>query len=128
MLRRFLSLIAVLALLLLPLSLAGAQEDHNCSDFRSQQEAQQYFDSHGYSATNDPERLDADNDGIACEQLGSGTYEDHMPVTAPAVPSGMGNTGGGGMVSGEAQPPIAPIAGLLLAASLLALGVRVARR
>jgi hypothetical protein len=40
--------------------------DMDCKDFSSQREAQAYFESHGPS---DPDRLDRDNDGIACEAL-----------------------------------------------------------
>jgi micrococcal nuclease len=39
--------------------------DCNCSDFSSQQEAQQVLDAF----PNDPHRLDGDNDGVACESL-----------------------------------------------------------
>ena len=42
--------------------------DHDCNDFSSQEEAQKYWDEKGYSADHDPERLDADGDGIPCEQ------------------------------------------------------------
>ena len=46
--------------------------DKNCSDFQYQEDAQEYFNAQGYSASNDPERLDDANghgDGIACESL-----------------------------------------------------------
>lgn len=43
--------------------------DRDCSDFATQAAAQAYFDANGYSATNDPERLDADSDSVACESL-----------------------------------------------------------
>lgn len=39
--------------------------DKDCSDFSTQVEAQQYYSSH----TGDPDHLDADRDGIACERL-----------------------------------------------------------
>jgi hypothetical protein len=44
-----------------------AAPDKDCTDFSSQQEAQQYWDQKGYSADHDPERLDQDGDGIPCE-------------------------------------------------------------
>ena len=48
----------------LPLSgTAFANADRDCRDFSSQKEAQAAYDSR----PGDPERLDADNDGIACE-------------------------------------------------------------
>jgi hypothetical protein len=45
---------------------ASAQRDMDCSDFRTQREAQVFFESQG---PGDPHRLDRDNDGIACEAL-----------------------------------------------------------
>jgi hypothetical protein len=40
--------------------------DRDCADFRSWREAQSFYENAGRS---DPHRLDADNDGIACEAL-----------------------------------------------------------
>lgn len=40
--------------------------DRDCSDFRSWQEAQAFYEA---NRPGDPHRLDADNDGIACESL-----------------------------------------------------------
>jgi Excalibur calcium-binding domain len=51
---------------------AAAQDVFNCSDFATQEEAQAELDR----APSDPNNLDADNDGIACENLpsdGNGT-------------------------------------------------------
>ena len=57
--------IAVL-FLLAPTALA----DTNCSDYSSQQAAQDFLDSH----PGDPDHLDGDGDGVACEALsGSGS-------------------------------------------------------
>jgi hypothetical protein len=56
--------------------------DYDCGDFATQEEAQEYLEP------GDPYRLDADNDGIACEDLPSG-----------------GDGGGGG---GSSQPPPPP--------------------
>lgn len=48
----------------------AARADHDCSDFKTHAEAQQYFDSHGGSATNNVENLDGeDHDGRVCETL-----------------------------------------------------------
>ncbi|WP_425430647.1 excalibur calcium-binding domain-containing protein [Devosia indica] len=38
----------------------------DCSDFNSWREAQDFYERAG---PGDPHRLDADNDGIACESL-----------------------------------------------------------
>lgn len=55
---------AVLLIVLLP---AGAVAgDKDCSDFRTQRAAQIFFLKHG-GPRYDPDRLDADHDGIACE-------------------------------------------------------------
>jgi len=62
---------------------AGASAiDYDCSDFATQEEAQEYL------LPGDPYGLDGDNDGIACEDL----------------PHGEGGGGGGG----ESQPPPPP--------------------
>lgn len=45
---------------------AYAQRDLDCSDFSSWREAQDFYEANG---PGDPHRLDADNDGIACERL-----------------------------------------------------------
>ena len=41
--------------------------DDTCDDFDSQKEAQRFFERH--DPEDDPYRLDADNDGKACEDL-----------------------------------------------------------
>jgi hypothetical protein len=46
----------------------GAFVDRNCDDFATQAEAQAFFLSEG-GPGNDPHGLDADGDGIACENL-----------------------------------------------------------
>ncbi len=48
---------------------ASAQSDpFDCADFATQEEAQAEYDSD----PSDPSGLDADSDGIACEELGNG--------------------------------------------------------
>jgi len=42
--------------------------DKDCSDFNSWREAQHFYKKHG-GPKRDPHRLDADHDGIACEDL-----------------------------------------------------------
>ncbi len=54
----------LLTVLLLPAG--AAARDYDCADFSYQEEAQQYL------LPGDPHRLDADNDGVACETLPSG--------------------------------------------------------
>jgi Excalibur calcium-binding domain len=68
-------------LLLMGASAPASADDLDCSDFATQEEAQEYL------LPGDPHGLDADNDGIACESL----------------PSGGGGGGGGG--AGGVAPP-----------------------
>lgn len=46
----------------------GVSQDRDCSDFKTQEEAQQFFLSQG-GPQKDPHRLDRDGDGVACESL-----------------------------------------------------------
>lgn len=48
-------------------------QDRDCADFSSQADAQDVLDDD----PSDPERLDADDDGVACESFGYDTGEDH---------------------------------------------------
>lgn len=43
-------------------------DEYNCSDFKTQPEAQAFFEKAG-GPSNDTNRLDGDKDGIACESL-----------------------------------------------------------
>lgn len=69
--------IGVAALLLAP---AIAAADYDCADFATQEEAQEYL------LPGDPYRLDADNDGIACEDLPSGGSTGGDAETGPPPP------------------------------------------
>jgi hypothetical protein len=64
------ALVAVVALCTVALvaSSATAFVDKDCSDFPTQKKAQKYFKKHG-GPKRDPSGLDADHDGIACEDL-----------------------------------------------------------
>jgi hypothetical protein len=57
----------VAAALAAPASHAVAR-DKDCSDFKSWRAAQNFYKRHG-GPRYDPDRLDADHDGIACESL-----------------------------------------------------------
>jgi hypothetical protein len=65
---------------------SSALADYDCADFATQEEAQEYL------LPGDPYNLDADGDGIACEDL----------------PSGGGGRGGGGGSAEPAPPPPPP--------------------
>jgi hypothetical protein len=58
--------------------------DKDCADFASQRAAQIFFLKHG-GPRHDPDRLDADNDGVACEDNPCPCYrKKHLPHR-PAV-------------------------------------------
>lgn len=68
--RRF--VVPILALALFAAALpaqpaAAAIRDRDCSDFSTQRQAQRFFNHHHPRL--DPHRLDADDDGLACEDL-----------------------------------------------------------
>lgn len=65
-----------------PASAAQARAaDRDCSDFSTQGEAQRYFDRIG---PGDPDRLDADGDGRACDSLPGGGGGAPKPKPKPA--------------------------------------------
>jgi hypothetical protein len=64
---RLLLLVLVSAGLVLILATTHASgSDRDCSDFKNQKKAQLFFLRHG-GPNSDPDGLDADHDGIACE-------------------------------------------------------------
>lgn len=83
-----LSLLAAAVLLGLPFAASAA--DLDCSDFATQEEAQENL------LPGDPHGLDGDNDGVACEDLPSGG------------PTGGGGGGGGNSGGGRATAPPPP--------------------
>lgn len=64
------ALLLSVALVAIVSSPSYAYNEYNCSDFSSQEEAQDEYDS-DYG---DPNYLDADDDGVACETLPSEDY------------------------------------------------------
>ncbi|GIW69310.1 MAG: hypothetical protein KatS3mg101_0057 [Patescibacteria group bacterium] len=46
-------------------------DEYNCDDFSTQEEAQKFFKNAG-GPSQDTNRLDGDNDGVACESLPKG--------------------------------------------------------
>jgi hypothetical protein len=66
----------------------AAMRDANCSDFSNQAQAQSYYIAHG-GPRSDPEGLDADHDGIACESLPCpcSSYTGPPPTTPSASPT-----------------------------------------
>jgi hypothetical protein len=72
--------LAVLLFAALPSSAIAADKD--CKDFRSQRAAQIFFLKHG-GPRRDPDRLDGDDDGVACEDNPCPCYrKKHLPRLA----------------------------------------------
>jgi hypothetical protein len=65
--------------LILPATASAADKD--CANFRTQRAAQFFFLRHG-GPQEDPDRLDGDNDGVACEDNPCPCYRrKHLPYT-----------------------------------------------
>lgn len=122
------------AVLLLPLAGVASAADRDCPDFSSQAEAQAALDSR----IGDPERLDRDDDGIACESefgepaAASDDSEDKSDEKSDeddqvrVVPKGSVDTGDGSAATGSTPMLLALTgAGALTAGG--ALTVRYAR-
>nr|WP_223592736.1 excalibur calcium-binding domain-containing protein [Neobacillus bataviensis] len=60
---------------------ALAFTDKDCKDFSSKQAVIEFWYSNGYSASNDPHRLDGDNDGYPCE-VSAGDYSSFIASKA----------------------------------------------
>jgi hypothetical protein len=126
---------AFLSILLTSLiaSPAFAQADLDCADFTYQEEAQAIFDQD----PSDPNNLDADNDGIACESLTRPPRpEGTTPEPAPPANHQYGTGGKESKVIVETIPKQkvlvdtggVPVFGLLVSAGLLISGVLLFRR
>jgi hypothetical protein len=72
--------LVVVGAVLIPGTNAFAYNEYNCSDFSTQEEAQSVLDED----TSDPNYLDGDSDGVACESLPS---EDAYPADDTYEPS-----------------------------------------
>ena len=83
---------------------AAAHRDVNCSDFPNQAAAQSYFLSQGGPAL-DPDGLDSDHDGIACESLPCPCSSGSPPTTAPPTTSTPSTTP---TATGSASPTATP--------------------
>lgn len=63
----------------------AAAGDKDCADFASQRAAQIFYLKHG-GPRYDPDRLDADDDGVACEDNPCPCYRrTHLPKRADAA-------------------------------------------
>lgn len=66
--KRQLGLFAAIVAFALALPAGATAGDKDCSDFSTWRQAQNFYIKHG-GPKRDPHRLDADDDGIACESL-----------------------------------------------------------
>ncbi|MGW5956110.1 excalibur calcium-binding domain-containing protein [Bacillus mycoides] len=68
----------------------------NCAHFKSQQDAQAFWDQNGYGVGNDPHRLDNDKDGIPCEDYkyptSTNTTTENKETTKPQEQTKQENT------------------------------------
>ena len=98
---------------------ASAAQGLNCDDFDSQAEAQEFFEND----RSDPEGLDRNNNGTACETT---TYSGSGSSTSD-TPTGGVAAGAGGM-STAALVPVLPATGAALGTLLIGAGVVAAAR
>ena len=113
--RRSIVLLATAVVLALWATPAFAQDDQNCDDFQSQAAAQ----AHLRQDPSDPDQLDRDNDGLACEDhpdYPEGSPRDETPV-------GQGTGGGDDTGGGNGDLPFTgPNDTMLPASAALLLG------
>ncbi len=78
------SLAVALGALLVATPTQAVARDKDCADFPSQRAAQIFYIKHG-GPRYDPDRLDGDNDGVACEDNPCPCYRGtHLPRRAEA--------------------------------------------
>lgn len=132
----FFRMFLAVAVLVVMAPAAMAQDELNCDDFNSQEEAQAELDAD----PSDPHGLDADNDGIACEELSTagdgGAADDDGAADATGddadegeVPTGGVATGGGGTASSGLTlfQLLVGTAGAVAGAGLAAMTIRARR-
>ncbi|MGB3828563.1 MAG: excalibur calcium-binding domain-containing protein [Ornithinimicrobium sp.] len=81
---------------------ASAQDDQNCADFDSQADAQ----AHYRADTSDPDGLDADDDGIACEN-----YTSYSNGSTDFAPVGVGTENEGDTDGDDEETMVMPEGG-----------------
>ena len=109
-----------------PLAGVALAQDVDCSDFSTQAEAQAVYNQD----PSDPNRLDTDNDGVACEALpggAPGSAENGTNTDTGVAPSGGVEAGAGGTARGDDSGVLLPI-GLAGGTLLIAGGVVLIRR
>jgi excalibur calcium-binding domain-containing protein len=101
-----LAALAIAAALLLPATASAADKD--CANFKNQRAAQFFFLRHG-GPQEDPDRLDGDNDGVACEDNPCPCYRrKHLPYALTFSLAAAGNERLAAWNS--SMPPAPPVA------------------
>lgn len=109
---------------------SGADGSYNCADFDTQAQAQSYYEAQGGLSGGDPDGLDRDQDGLACEgSLPAGDDGTAAPADDETVAAPVGDSGSedqyadGDQYAEEAEvgglpdtggPALLPLAGLLV--------------
>lgn len=103
---------------------AQAQDIYNCDDFTYQEQAQAVYDAD----PSDPNGLDGDNDGIACEDLPSqgGTAPTAVPTSGSAPTAAATQAPGAGLPSTGSGPASGSGGDEWLVIGLAAMGLAVA--
>lgn len=77
--RLAIGMIALVVLSFAVVPSAASASDKDCADFATQRAAQIFYIKHG-GPRHDPDRLDGDNDGVACEDNRCPCYyKRHLP-------------------------------------------------
>ena len=113
------ALAAAIALASLTFAGPAVADSHNCPDYATQEEAQAALDRN----PSDPDNLDADDDGIACES-NPAPYSEAYNGNGEEQPEGGVDAGSGGSADGGINGPALVGLGTLLTAG----GVVVLRR
>ena len=109
-----------------PLAGVALAQDLDCPDFQTQPQAQAVYDQN----PSDPNGLDQDKDGVACEALPGGVPGSGEGPSPPSggVETGAGGTAEGGPEDGPGDGPELLVLGVAGGAVLAAGGVALARR
>ncbi|MFP5068155.1 excalibur calcium-binding domain-containing protein [Pseudonocardia nantongensis] len=117
-LRTFSAAALLAAAATVPMAGAAFAQDRDCADFATQAEAQEAL------LPGDPERLDQNNDGVACETLPPGA-EAAEPASDDGTASQVTATPVGGVEAGGGPTALLPIAlGAVAAGGVGAVAVR----
>jgi len=117
--------IALAGAMCFPLAGVAAAQDLDCADFQTQAQAQAVYDQN----PSDPNGLDRDKDGVACEALPGGAPGSGEGPSPPSggVETGAGGTAEGGPEDGPGDSSELLVLGVAGGAVLAAGGVALAR-